>query len=85
MSKATSAPFGPITSDTLPLSGTVSGTVLTLTWVPVVCLGYVLYVNGKRTSSSWDPAKSSWRVTYAKGAVYHVVALMQAAAGSHVG
>lgn len=50
-------------------------TTITLGWTPVPnSIGYVLYVDGTRTSNSWDPSKSTWKVQ--KGASkYEVVAL----------
>ncbi len=84
--KAIAKPVGPIkATDTLPLSKTISGNTIVLTWAPIACLGYVLYVNGVRKSNSWDQTKSSWKATYVQGAEYRVVAVGQVAAGSVVG
>lgn len=52
-----------------------TNTTITLGWTPVPgCIGYVLYVDGKRTSNTWDATKDNWRVS--KGAQeYKIVAL----------
>lgn len=80
------SPVGPVTAiDTLPLTATISGNLITLAWIPISCLGYVLYVNGKRISNSWDPSKSSWKATYAVGNIYHIVAVQETASGTYLG
>ena len=69
----------------LPLTKLPESTVSTLVlgWTPPAgALGYVLYADGVRKSSSWDPAKSSWKVAN-DGKKIRVVAFTELAEGAY--
>ncbi len=83
---AISNSIGPvINGDTLPLIGVISGNTIILSWNPITCLGYVLYINGVRKSNSWDASKSSWKASYTIGNIYRVVAIAETASGGFSG
>lgn len=60
-----------------------TATTITLGWTPPPgALGYVLYLDGVRRSSSWDPGKNTWKVGKGDG-VITVAALDTLAEGTY--
>lgn len=59
-----------------------SESLITFSWDPVQCLGYVFYHNGQRVSNTWDPLVHQIRFSKGpKGDTYKVVALGEVASG----
>jgi hypothetical protein len=57
--------------------------LITFSWTPVPCAGYVFYVDNTRVSNSWDPFKSSIRFNKVPDAVYKVEAVEVNARGTY--
>jgi hypothetical protein len=56
---------------------------ITLGWTPVLCIGYVFYVNGKRVSNTWNSVLSQVTFSKSPGAIYRVQAVGVNASGTY--
>jgi hypothetical protein len=60
-----------------------TSTVITFSWTPVPCLGYVFYVNDMRVSNSFDPLKNTIRFHKVANGIYKVEAFGTIARGTY--